>query len=52
MRFDWLVFVFLCVLLVLVPQPITKLQWAAFVVAVVLLVLMSLALFGVLGGMR
>ncbi len=48
MKLEWLQFVFLCLVLVLIPGPVTKLQWAAFVVAVVLLVLMALVLWGVL----
>ncbi len=48
MRLEWLQFAFLCLVLVLIPGPVTKLQWAAFVVAVMVLALMCVHLFGVL----
>ncbi len=48
MRLEWLQFVFLCLLLILIPAPVTKLQWAAFVVAVMVLAAMALVLWGVL----
>ncbi len=47
---EWIQFVFMAVLLVLVPKPVTQVQWVAFVIAVVLLVLMAVVLFGLLGG--
>lgn len=56
MRFDWLVFVFCCVALILLstllPSPATQVQRIAMVAGVVVLVLMALLLLGVLGGLR
>lgn len=56
MRLDWLVFAFCCVVLTLLstllPSPATQGQRIAMVAGVVVLVLMGLALFGVLGGLR
>ncbi len=52
MRCDWLVFAFLVALGWAMPAPVTRRQQFGALVCIVLLVLMSLALFGVLPGLR